>query len=212
MKWFVVFVVQKSLSAIMDVCVTTFASRFEKLHTVDYDLSLSDRVCLMSNSIVETLFVSHIVHLARELPVTTPMTLPSILLLFLMDDAIYAPFHYLLHTRHLYKYIHARHHRIRRPSLSYIHATLEHPVEMIGALLLHLAMMMVLWPLLCRVSVFAHLVTKAVLACLNHCGRDVQILWYRTQYHDIHHHRYKVNFSQYSFAWDRVMGTFCGTA
>lgn len=211
--FWLLLVAQKAATAVLDACVARFAGGRPPLHAVAYDVRWSDRACLACNAVVETAFVARVLHDSRALPWIGWTTAPgALLLLFVVDDLLYAPYHWLLHSKALYRHIHARHHRIRRPSRPYLHATLEHPAEMMGALLLHWGMLLALRPVLCCASVWAHVVLKAALACLNHCGRDVRLLGYRTAHHDLHHDKRTVNYSQTTFAWDRMMGTYCAAA
>ena len=58
----------------------------------------------------------------------------------------------------------------------------------------------------------AHFGFKALGACFNHTGYDVQVRFLGIEYsvraHEMHHRKPDTNFAQYVMFWDRLMGTF----
>ena len=183
----------------------TISGNYPALKQKEYKLTAADKSCLSVNMISETIFTYWIY--CYDLPAISFFCPLNIFLLLLFDDLLYAPYHHLLHIKPIFKYVHFRHHFISHPSKSYIHASMEHPLEMIGALLLHAIVIINLTPVLDKVSVILHLFIKALGACLNHSGRDVECAFYCTKYHHLHHMRRTCNYSQYLFSYDRMMGT-----
>ena len=192
---------------ITDAIAYRIARRFPKFETrASHVLSDGDCLCLLCNSVTETLFTIFVVTL--DLPALTRWFPLNCIALFVADDLLYAPFHYTLHHPMVYKFVHARHHRVRHPSEGYSHASMEHPLEMLGALLLHGMSIWMLWPLLDLAGVCLHLWLKALGACLNHYDHDVVTPVYRAIHHRRHHSKLKVNFAQSVFLFDRCIGTF----
>lgn len=182
------------------------SNKFMSLKTHDYKFDVGDSICLCFNMITETcftvwLFKYEIVVLSKFFPF-------NLLCLLICDDLLYAPYHHTLHHKYIYHWIHFRHHKISHPSKSYIHASMEHPLEMIGALLLHASLITILHPILDKASILFHVFLKALGACLNHSGRDVQCAIYKTKCHHMHHMYGMCNFSQYFFMYDRFIGTY----
>ena len=182
------------------------SNKFTPLKTQDYKLDLGDLTCLCLNMITETCFTVwlynyNIIVLSTFFPL-------NVLCLLVCDDLLYAPYHHALHHKNVYHWIHFRHHKISHPSKSYIHASMEHPLEMMGALLMHAFLITILHPVLDKVSILVHISIKALGACLNHSGRDVQCTLYKTRCHHLHHMYGMCNFSQYVFIYDLLIGTY----
>jgi len=128
-------------------------------------------------------------------------------------DAYFYGLHRLLHTRVLYRTIHAVHHRSTAPTV--VTALAFHPLE---ALLVFGFMPVAMWLLpihlasLAAVSVF---LSGSIL--LAHCGFEVfpswwdrvpVLNWYVTpRVHDAHHGRRDCNYSATISLFDRVFGT-----
>lgn len=199
----------------LEASARAIAMPFPPMKTEDrpstYAMSFSDRACLFTNGWIEAAFTTWLLAFSSRhmhpwdgaLAVAAETSL-----LFVVDDLLYAPFHYVLHTRSLYRWVHARHHKIAHPSEGYLHASMEHPLEMAGALLLHACAVVVLCPWLCQAAVCAHLIGKAFVACLNHQPRDTDLVIYRTRHHRIHHEKRTVNYAQNVFLFDRVLSTY----
>lgn len=186
------------------------ASHYPPLTYKAYALCIQDKIFLCLNSITETVFSVWVIQWAYFNLVGMRTIWPLMTMtLFVCDDLLYAPYHQLLHHPKLYKAIHVHHHKIVKPSKGYFHASMEHPIEMVGALLIHAALLHTLRPLLDMTSVFVHLTLKALCACMNHSGRDVRISGlYHTKLHHIHHEKRIKNYAQTCFVWDRLVGTF----
>jgi len=127
------------------------------------------------------------------------------MLIFILDDLLYAHF---LHSKYIYKWIHHRHHKISHPYKSYVNASMEHPLEMIGALFLHAFSILLLKSIVDKTCILVHILVKALGACLNHSGKNVQLYFYKTRHHHTHHLYRKYNFSQYFFIYDKVISSY----
>ena len=182
------------------------SNSFDDLKIKKYKLTTGDILCLIFNSFIETCFMLWLVNYTI---VTVSIFFPfNFILLFILDDILYAPYHHILHIKPFFSYIHFRHHKITNPSKHYIHASMEHPIEMIGALLLHSFMIYTMHSVLDKISVLMHILIKAIGACLNHSGKDVQFLLYKSSHHHLHHMYRKCNYSQYIFIYDKLIGTY----
>ena len=176
-----------------------------------YHLSQTDRVCLVINSLLETAFLMWLLEVAHVLPwrhSEWASPLGGTLALFFADDLLYTPYHMLLHHRWCYRFLHARHHKISEPTQGYTHAAMEHPLEMLGALLLHATVVRALQPILDRSALLMHVSLKALIACLNHRDADVDLRVYGSRHHRLHHRQRTVNFAQHVFFVDRLCGTY----
>lgn len=135
----------------------------------------------------------------------------QILFFFYLDDFLYYWSHRLLHTRWLYKTIHAWHHRIVTPwaiTGNYMHPlelSLTGGVALIGPLLLGSHV----------VTVWLWFVWRQWEAAEGHCGYDFP--WSPShllpgndgaRHHDMHHARVKGNYAGFTPIWDRIFGTF----
>lgn len=126
------------------------------------------------------------------------------MLIFILDDLLYALFHHFLHSKYIYKCIHHRHHKISHPYKSYVHASMEHPLEMFGALFLHAFSILLLKYIVDKTCILVYILVKALGACLNHSGINVELYFYKTRHHHTHHLYRKYNFSKYVFIYDKV--------
>jgi len=135
-------------------------------------------------------------------------------LLLVVDDMLYAPLHRFMHLQSVYRFVHKHHHRNTFPARGYIDAANEHPVEQIAALTLHwIAVHVVAHTSGLHVgAIGAHFGFKALGACFNHTGYDLQLRFlgidYSVRAHEMHHRKPQTNFAQYVMFWDRVMGTY----
>lgn len=186
------------------------ASHYPSLSYKSYNLSFQDKIFLCLNSIIETAFSVFVIKWSYFNLIPVRKNSPfMIILLFVCDDLLYAPYHQFLHRTKLYRAIHMHHHKIIKPTKGYFDASMEHPFEMLGALLLHALVLYTLQPFLDMLSVFLHLLLKALCACMNHSGKDIRILGlYNAKLHHIHHEKRTTNYAQTSFIWDRMLGTF----
>ena len=185
-------------------------------------LNVVDITYLAVNSAVEFVFTLQILHLLWHAPfiarvpgdfglLNGPVAL---WLLLVFDDMLYAPMHRFMHHPAVYRYVHKHHHRNTYPARGYIDAANEHPVEQIAALSIHwTAVHMVAYTSGLHVlAVGAHFGFKALGACFNHTGYDVQIrlpgIHYSVRSHEMHHRKPNTNYAQYVMFWDQLMGTF----
>lgn len=131
----------------------------------------------------------------------------------LLFDAYFYGLHRLLHTRRLYRNIHAVHHRSTAPTV--LTALAFHPLEallIIGFLPAAMWLLPIHLASLVAVSVF---LSGSIL--LAHCGYEVfpgwwqhvpVLNWYVTpRVHDAHHVRRDCNYSATLSIFDRVFGT-----
>ena len=168
---------------------------------------------LLLNSVVEHVFLWRTAALTCELPILSARFPLGFYALFLLDDAMYTPFHRLLHTRWLYERVHAQHHEATFPDRGYADAANEHFMEQIGALSIHLAALRLLSALhlLDALAVGLHLLLKAFGSCLNHLDRDVRVplgcgVVLSSRYHRNHHAYRRCNYSQFVPLFDRLIG------
>merc|ERR1719171_1618910 len=187
-----------------------------------HSINLLDVVYLVINSVIEFIFAQQIAHLLWHAPfiVRAPgglgvlNSVAAFWLLLVVDDSMYAPLHRFMHLPSVYRYVHKHHHRNTFPARGYIDAANEHPVEQIAALTLHwLAIHFVAHTVgLHVVAVGAHFGFKALGACFNHTGYDLQFSFFGIDYsvraHETHHRKPQTNFAQYVMFWDRLMGTY----
>ena len=174
-------------------------------------INLLDISYLIVNSMVEYVFAQQIGHLlwhsqliVRAFDGFGVFNGPLALwLLLVVDDMLYAPLHRFMHLQSVYKYVHKHHHRNTFPARGYIDAANEHPVEQIAALSLHwTAVHVVAYTVgLHVVAVGLHFGVKALGACFNHTGYDVQIRFLGIEYsvraHETHHRKPTTNYAQY---------------
>lgn len=152
--------------------------------------------------------------LAPPSPGTFVIEVAGFVLLF---DLYFYGLHRALHTRVLYRRVHAVHHRSTAPTL--LTALAFHPLEA-ACIIAFMPAAMWLFPI--------HLVSLAALSLflsgsilLAHCGYEVfppcwervpLLNWYVTpRVHDAHHLRRTCNFSATLSIFDRVFGTFQGS-
>jgi 4-alpha-methyl-delta7-sterol-4alpha-methyl oxidase len=144
-----------------------------------------------------------------ELP-SWPVVLGQVVFFIYLDDFLFYWMHRALHTRRLYKSIHAWHHTILTPWA--ITGNYMHPLEfvligttaMIGPILLGSHV----------VTLWAWLVFRQWEAAEGHCGYDFP--WSPThwlplsdgaRHHDVHHARVKGNYAGFLYWTDLVFGT-----
>ena len=181
-----------------------------------------DITYLVINSTIEFVFTQQMAWLLWHSPliVRAPaavslLNVPAALwLILVVDDMLYAPTHRFMHWPPVYRYVHKHHHRNTFPARGYIDGANEHPVEQMTALTLHwIALHVVAHTVgLHIIAVGLHLGVKALGACFNHTGYDLQFsvlgIDYSVRAHEMHHRKPNTNFAQYVMFWDRCMGTF----
>ena len=116
----------------------------------------------------------YLYYMSRDIPAVTVTCPLCVYLIFSLDDIVYGLFHKFLHLRSVYSYVHKRHHMIAEPYAGYIHASMEHPLEMLGGLLIHTHVLLFLehFHILDAASMWIHVVLKAIVAIANHTGCD----------------------------------------
>ena len=135
----------------------------------------------------------------------------SLFLVTLVHDTYYYWVHRLLHTRFLFKKIHAVHHASRNPTVVTFFAM--HPLEDV-LMSLSIPLCAFLFPMndvAFECAYFLYL-AQAIYA---HSGFE----WFKTQKpssffntsyaHNLHHQYTKVNYSYFYNIWDRIGGTLC---
>ncbi len=156
------------------------------------------------------------------------LVVPEIVLVLLVFDAQFFWIHWLAH-RHtrLYKWFHQDHHDDRFPDAW--SALYQHPVDFVVTTASSMA-----WCVVLPVHATSWFLTLLIANYINiagHCGvemthrraalitpngwastldpmrRSVAALVNAVTHHDLHHQRYRVNFSLYFTHWDRIMGT-----
>jgi sterol desaturase/sphingolipid hydroxylase (fatty acid hydroxylase superfamily) len=164
----------------------------------------ADFTCLALNKLATVAFLLHALRdLHAHAPPPPPSALTALLpvpLLFLAYDAMYAPFHYLLHWAPLYPYIHKHHHRQVAPHRGLDDAVNTHPFEYAVGMWMHLGALWLLRDGLgLAVSPWAVLVFVlggSVLAAVNHTRMEVEVPYlFNSREHDSHH-----RFSQFNYA------------
>jgi len=133
-------------------------------------------------------------------------TIITLFLYYIVFDFFYFWFHYILHMRHIYAYIHKHHHKQHAPSRGYDDSVNVHPIEFNGAEFLHLFVIYLIPGHFLTVLFF--LTVNAMLVILNHSRYDFTFLGFDSKAHDMHHRIPTVNFGQYLMIWDRVFNTF----
>lgn len=187
-----------------------------------HKINLTDVAYLILNSVIEFIFAQQVGHLLMESPLIIRdvrslgilNSVVAVWMLLVADDMLYAPLHRFMHHQSVYKWVHKHHHRNTFPARGYIDAANEHPVEQVVAMTLHwMAIHIVAVTTGVHVvAVAAHFGLKALGACFNHTGFDVQFrvlgLEYSVRAHEMHHRKPNTNFAQYVMFWDQLMGTY----
>lgn len=194
-------------TAIRRLVVTAPESCASSLRGEAYSMTAGDWACVIINSSVETCFVRFLLMFSVGLPWVTFWSPASLLALFVLDDVLYAPYHRMLHTPALFRRIHSRHHRVHHPRRGYVHAVMEHPLEMIGALVLHALVLSACRTWLDQASVWIHTILKAAVAICNHTCKSVKVMGYSSSEHSTHHRLGIVNYAQHVFLWDKIWKT-----
>jgi sterol desaturase/sphingolipid hydroxylase (fatty acid hydroxylase superfamily) len=110
-------------------------------------------------------------------------------------ELIFSISHYALHSKHLY-WIHKQHHE-NNPT--YSTSCLDaHPIEFFTGNVGSIALPMIMYPGSVAMSFFWIIFTTAN-TCHAHCIEGA---------HTIHHERFRYNYGQGGYVFDRIMGTF----
>lgn len=131
--------------------------------------------------------------------------------LYLVYDIMYVPFHWFLHVRGIYKWIHKHHHHQMAPSRGNLDASNTHPVEFVLGEYLHLASTYLVSQVIPIhvVGVFLFMAVGGLLASFNHTRLDLSIPgFYDVRAHDKHHHAPRTNYGQYTMFVDMFYGSY----
>jgi Delta7-sterol 5-desaturase len=142
-----------------------------------------------------------------------PYMLLSVLIYLVVQDSYYYWAHRLMHHPHLFRWMHAGHHRSRQPTpfASFAFDPAEAALTgwvlpaMVFVVPIHLALVMGL------------LFLMSVVAVFNHSGWEILPRWLvsgpvggqliSATHHSYHHTRFDRNFGLYFRLWDKLMGT-----
>ena len=207
-QFVVTFIVSRIGTGILNYLMMNFAKLHKKSEMIEKKFENVDILCIVINMFVETAFLVHISNTyAHFTPVrfVIPTVFIRVVTLYIVDDFLYSPYHYFLHRPLLYRYIHSIHHKVSHPYKGYLHAVMEHPLEMIGALYLHL-LSLYLVDIVLSIDIFSiylHVTLKACLAFLNHSGHEIELsfLHYKSIAHHIHHRYRTKNYHQNLKLW-----------
>jgi Delta7-sterol 5-desaturase len=163
-------------------------------------------------AVTAVLVLEGMIPLAIEWPTRRAFAL-ELLLYVVLFDAYFYGLHRLLHTRVLYRGVHAVHHRSTAPTV--LTALAFHPLE---ALLLVGFMPAAMWLIpihLASLAAVSAFLSGSIL--LAHCGYEIfprwwervpLLNWYVTpRVHDAHHVRRDCNYSATLSIFDRAFGT-----
>jgi Delta7-sterol 5-desaturase len=137
----------------------------------------------------------------------------SLLLALIIHDTYFYWMHRMLHIDRLFTLTHRLHHRSTNPSpwAAYSFSMIEALLE--GAVVILLAFVLPLHPSV----IFAFASVSFVINVYGHLGYEImpesfrRSVWFgiinTSCYHNLHHKKFKGNYSLYFRFWDRVMGT-----
>lgn len=137
----------------------------------------------------------------------------SLGLALVVHDTYFYWMHRLFHHDRLFRTIHLVHHQSTNPSpwASYSFHFLEAIGE--GAVVILLVFVLPLHPLTILLFTFV----SFFINVYGHLGYEIMPRWFRhtflfevintSSYHNLHHRKFKGNYSLYFRVWDRVMGT-----
>jgi len=134
---------------------------------------------------------------------------------FILNDAIYYPFHLVAHRRIFYPYCHKQHHRQFVPFRGYADAANQHPLEQMYGFSIWIASLWMISKVMGLHAATAWLgsFAWAILNICNHLPFDTRIhlpIPYPAfpQDHNTHHRFPNTNFATLSTMTDRMFGTF----
>lgn len=176
----------------------------------------TDKLFIFINKILTVCFVYHVIQVTFRTEsvkwkweeVSVGNTLGSLIAFYAFYDYFYMWFHYFLHVRWLYPYIHKHHHRQKAPSRGNLDAINVHPFEYVVGEYLHL---FTIYLIPCHiVAVVIFIIAGGVLASLNHTRLDLNIPFgiFSVKAHDVHHRIPESNYAQYTMYWDKLHGFY----
>ncbi len=139
--------------------------------------------------------------------------IPAVIVSLIVHDTYFYWMHRLLHHPKLFKYTHLVHHKSVNPSpwASYSFHFFEAITE--GAILLVIVMIIPMH----GISIGLFVLIGFMINVYGHLGYEVTPKWFRNSflfeisntstYHNLHHSKFKGNYSLYFRFWDKVMGT-----
>jgi sterol desaturase/sphingolipid hydroxylase (fatty acid hydroxylase superfamily) len=164
------------------------------------------RYCIHEKNIVWGLDAMSFANVLLPLPV-----------MYIVFDFFYTIFHWALHIKAIYGYIHKHHHHQKAPSRANVDAVNVHPIEFFLGEYNHL-LTVYLW--CCVGNMRLHIVgallflgVGGILAGLNHTRFDIcfcifGVAVFDSKFHDVHHRIPQSNYGQFSVFWDHIFGTF----
>lgn len=174
-----------------------------------------DIMCIAFNKLASTVFVYHVIRVTWFLPTVewklenmgVTNTLVALPTFYVVYDFFYTIFHWALHHRAIYAYVHKHHHRQKAPTRGNLDAINVHPFEFVTGEYLHL---LTVYLVPCHIVAAAFfIIIGGVFASLNHTRFDVNIPGlYMVKNHDLHHRVPNSNYGQYIMLWDHIFRTF----
>eukprot|EP01062_Namystynia_karyoxenos_P016260 TRINITY_DN15930_c0_g1_i1.p1 TRINITY_DN15930_c0_g1~~TRINITY_DN15930_c0_g1_i1.p1 ORF type:complete len:315 (+),score=86.70 TRINITY_DN15930_c0_g1_i1:102-1046(+) len=221
--WAVMRLALAIFNPLLKAAVGWAAPRYRAEALGSYEPEGFDCFILAVNSLVEFIMLAHLAawlwqseHVSRLPGEANPLNVAvATWVTLVVNDAIYAPTHWLMHHHLLYPYIHKHHHRVVYPRRFYIDAANEHPLEQIIGLSIMRAS---LW--LASRSVGLHVggvvgffAVYSALQIANHGPNDLRFsllgIQYRSGDHEMHHRVPSCNMAQYCMWFDKyLLGTY----
>lgn len=133
----------------------------------------------------------------------------SILLMLLLHDTYFYWTHRLLHTRHLFRFVHKVHHKHKSPTPW--SAFSFHPVEALLSMgIIPLIIFLIPWH---HYALIIFVTVMTLYDIYIHLGVRIDnrrlLKWQNTTNdHDLHHQGVRANYGLYSTVWDHLMGTY----
>lgn len=196
------------------VCGTPKAIKVKGKHLDKFESI--DLTFIFINKLFTIMFVYHVIQVTWSTPsvkwaaseLSVANTIGSFVAFVAFYDYFYMWFHYFLHVRWLYPWIHKHHHRQKAPSRGNLDAINVHPFEYITGEYLHL---LTIYLIPCHISaVVVFILLGGILASLNHTRFDIELPLglYDVKAHDVHHRIPESNYGQYTMYWDKLHGFY----
>lgn len=203
-----------------------FRKRFRKQKIQDRQAGPKDFIREMMHSVVSSLILSGEAALVLFSPLRRHTLLYAhltdhplwwiplgLVISLIIHDTYFYWMHRIMHHHRIFQYVHLVHHESANPSpwTSYSFHTLEAIAE--GAIVILLAFILPMHPL----TVFLFTLTSFTINVYGHLGYELMPKGLRRSwlfgvintsvYHNLHHRKFKGNYSLYFRHWDRWMGT-----
>lgn len=205
LQLFSIFLCSKIGIFVLTITIKQVLRHKPRIHSkYTYEYTLFDITCILINScFVETYFLYKTLIFTQQIEYINIQTPITALLTYVIDDKLYTAYHFILHSKPIYKYIHAFHHKIITPYNGYVHGIMEHPLEMIGALFIHFTILQFVHSIftLSKFAVLAHIIVKAIIAILNHSDKIIHShsIKYSSFAHTLHHVKRRIHYGQHEF-------------